>query len=316
MVAAACGGTEATAPPPDAEPAGWIYFRSIDHLYSMPMRIAAGSGAVETIPLPPPFEADPQYLAQDVFASPIDGDLSGRAKLGGLFPETFVLDAATGEVRIHGESANSFTISVDSDHRWAPDGSAVVFERHQTSGCCSVWVLLHPATGVLDTLESVAQRVPYMFGWFGPDTLLSWRPGTAPTHYRTLALATRDTAVWSLVPHNGFRMPTVSLDRQWIAHWSRVDSMVVGEGSVKFVQLRLRDRRLGTDTLLLSERDLSGPTALSESFDPESRFLAYCTTFTTIRIRELATVRTVKDLTVPSCYALSWSWGPEGPPAP
>ncbi|HET9064793.1 MAG TPA: hypothetical protein VFN22_03105 [Gemmatimonadales bacterium] len=236
--------------------------------------------------------------------------MSGDAKLGGLFPETFVLDAATGQVTIYGESASSFTIAVDAQHRWAPDGSAVVFERHQTSGCCSVWVLLHPATGRLDTLEREADRVPTQFDWFGADTLLSRRGG----HFRSYALATGDTAVWNLVPVNFFRIPTVSLNRQWIAHWSVMDSAVVGEGQVEFIQLRLRDRRLGTDTLLLTARNLDGPTTLSESFDPDSRFLAYCTTFTNIRVRELSTGRTVKDLTVPFCYALSWSWGPEGRP--
>ncbi|MEO8479624.1 MAG: hypothetical protein ABI542_08330 [Gemmatimonadota bacterium] len=269
---------------------------------------------IELLDLPPPFAPEPMYSPQARFASPSNGDLTGRAKLARLFPETFVLDASTGQVTIYGESASTFTVSVDAEHRWAPDGSAVVFKRHQTSGCCSVWVLLHPATGVLDTLERSADQVPYMFGWFGGDTLLSWRPGTAPTHYRALALATRDTVAWSVVPFNGFRMPTASLDRRWIAHWSLLDSTVAGEGTVQFVQMRLRARHIGADTLLLTARNYSGPTTLSETFDPDSRFLAYCTTFTNIRIRELATGRTVKDLTVPFCYALSWSWGPEGPP--
>src|SRR5690606_32301637 len=137
-----------------------------------------------------------------------------------LFPETFVLDAATGDVTIYAESASPYTISVDAGHLWAPDGSAVVFERHQTSGSCSVWVLLHPATGRLDTLERVAERVPITFAWFGPDTLISVRFGN---HYRALALATGDTSVWNVVPYTySPLMPTASLDRQWIAHWSRL----------------------------------------------------------------------------------------------
>ncbi len=308
----ACTGTEPSPPSKTAEPTGWLYLRSTEGLYAAPIRIAVGSGEIEPIELPPPFEADPYYNLQDGFASPVDGDLTGGAKLGGLFPESFVLDAATGQVTIYRESASAFTISVDAEHRWAPDGSAVVFERHQTSGCCSVWVLLHPATGVLDTLEAVASRVPFMFGWFGADTLLSQRGG----RYRSYALATGDTATWNLVPFNPFRIPTTSLDRQWIAHWNRMDSTVAGEGMVQFIQLRLRDRRLGTDTLLLTARNTSGATTtLSESFDPDSRFLAYCTTFSNIRIRELATGRTAKNLAVPFCYALSWSWGPEGRPA-
>ncbi len=312
LALAGCGGTEPSAPPGTASPEGWIYFATGLN-YEPPARVHVRTGAVEEFVLPPPFAAVPSYLLQDGFASPLNGDLTGRAKFAGSFPETFVLDAATGEVTIYGESASSFTISVDTKHIWAPDGSAVVFERHQTSGCCSVWVRLDPTAGVLDTLEAKDEDVPYMFGWFGKDTLLSWKPG-GTSRYRALALATADTATWDLVPFNGFRMPTVSLDRQWITHWSLVDSAVAGEGQVPFLKLRLRDRGRGTDTLLLTARNVRGPTLLSESFDPDSRFLAYCTNFTNIRIRELATGRTVKDLTVPFCYALSWSWGPEGRP--
>lgn len=309
----ACGGTEVPDPPHTVEPAGWIYFRPAEEMYAAPARIDTKSGAVEYLELPrPPFEPTPSYYYESGFVSPLTGDLGGDARLGGLFPETFVLDATSRQVTIYRDVTGPFTISVDARHLWAPDGSAIAFERHQTSGCCSVWVLLRPGTGVLDTLEAVADQVPYQFGWFGADTLLWWR---TDAQFQSYALATGASANWNLVPFNNFKIPTTSLDRQWIAHWSLADSIVAGEGTVQFVKLHLFDRKRGTDTLLVTGRTIGGPTHLSESFDPDSRFLAYCTALTNIRILELATGRVAKNLTVPHCYALTWSWGPEGRPA-
>ncbi|MBA2292699.1 MAG: hypothetical protein H0W15_09640 [Gemmatimonadales bacterium] len=310
----ACGGTEVADPPPAAEPAGWIYFRPADDMYAAPARIDTESGAIEYLELRPPFQPKPSYYYESGFVSSMTGDLSGKARFGGLFPETFVLDAKSGEVTIYRDVTGPFTISVDARHVRAPDGGAIAFERHQTSGCCSVWVLLHPSTGILDTLEAVANQVPYEFGWFGADTLLWWR---TDAQFRSYALATGVSADWNLVPFNNFKIPTTSLNRQWIAYWSLADSTVAGKGTVQFVKLHLFDRQRGTDTLLLTAPNQGDVvvTSLSESFDPDSRFLAYCTTFTNIRILELATGRVAKNLTVPHCYALTWSWGPEGRPA-
>ena len=97
---------------------------------------------------------------------------------------------------------------------------------------------------------------------------------------------------------------------------SAIDSAVADQGTARFLQLHLFDRRRGTDTLLVTAPNEGAITTLiSESFDPDSRFIAYCTTFTNIRILHLATGRVAKNLTVPHCYVLTWSWGPEGRPA-
>lgn len=298
---------------PGPEPGGWIYFKPDIELYVIPARVNVRTGAVEQLVLPPPFHAASDFYYVDGFVSPINGNLAGAARFGGLFHETFVLDAATGQVNHYLDTGNQFGVSVDSRHRWAPDGSAIAFTRHQVSGCCRVWVRLNVATGVVDTLESDSERTPQSFFWFGPDTLVFQR-ADAETPYASFALATGAVASWNLVPYTSFRPPTVSRDRRWIAYWTSRDSVVEGGGTVRFAYQNLLDRRTQESHVLATSPYSDGTMMPAESFDPDSKYVAHCVTFTTIRIRELATGRNVKDLEVPFCFALVWSWGPEGKP--
>ncbi len=300
--------------PPAAEPGGWIYFSPAEALYTPPARIDVRTGAIEPLAFPPPFAAEPNYQFHEGLVSPLDGSLTGDAKVGGLFYPTFVRDGRTGAVTIYQDVDSGPTaLALDNGHEWAPDGSLISFSRHQAQGCCPVFVLLDPATGVQDTLEAFAGQVPadhISYTWFGSDTLLLPKG----TGYRTYSLATGDTAAWDLVPYYPFKMPTISANRQWIAHWGNLDSVVAGEGSVRFYRLQLFNRDTHEDTVLVTDRSVDGTTPLSESFDPTSRYLAYCAGRGTIRILRVGTGQVAGDLAVRYCLALNWSWGPEGRP--
>ncbi len=307
-VLAACATGPSMDPPAD-EPGGWIYLSPSLTLYAAPARVDVRTGAIETLAFPPPFDPAPNYFFHEGLVSPVDGDLTGDAKVDGLFYPTFVRDSRTGAVTVYRDAEGGPTaLALDNGHEWAPDGSLIAFSRHQAQGCCKAFLLLDPSTGVQDTLETFAGQVPSDYTWFGPDTLL-WLGAAG---YRTYALATGDTAAWNLVPYYPFKMPTISSNRQWIAHWMTADSVANGNSAGRFNHLKLFDRQRSADTTLLISSDSGDGALLSEAFDPDSRYLAYCAGQTSIRILRLATGKMIKELAVPFCWSLNWSWGPEG----
>lgn len=311
-----CGPTgTSTGPPPGEGPVGWIYATAGGG--NLTVRVDAATGLREEVTWPNP-PLDENTVLWEGNISPIDGDVVEQGETGRLWDRTFHLDASTGTTRDLGAPE----VTSESDFRWSPDGSAVVFLRHLVQfDTRNRLVWLDPVTGQTDTLltpDEVGGLLVAPF-WIAADTVgvtvQDRTPPLGPSRYVQIALATGVVREYEELPWAPWHVPLISADGAWMAHWLVLDSTPPGGVSTEFTTLRLYDRHSGLSrTLRAAPFGTMGGT-LSIALSPDTRFLATCITNTDVAIVRLSTGQEVKRLTVPYCTTLNWSWGPEGPPS-
>ena len=321
LLATGVAGCSSTGPshgtPGSAEPIGWVYGHALNS--SSTARVDARTGRMEEIIWGNP-PVDEFVKPREGSISPINGDLAEQGNTGWGWDRTFLLDAATGAWR----DFDPPEVARETDFRWSPDGSQVLFLRHAVQGDTrNRLVRLTVATGIVDTLltpDLAAGRLSYPF-WIGSDTVgvsVDERPqvGEFPHHYLRIATATRAVTGFDEIPWSPYHIPLISADQRWLAHWNHHDSTPPGGALTEFITLRLRNRTTESERTLWSFPALTTYSgAISIAFSPDSRFIASCQTDTEVTIFAVATGQVVRRWPHPYCdIAINWSWGPEGPP--
>ncbi len=307
--AVACGSTDATPPPPQIEPSGWIYFGAAPEPGRTLQRVNVVSGAVEEVPFSEAFPAGQTFLTVPGMVSPVDGRISAQGVIAGQpWPQTFVYDSRTGDLEVRGDPS----ATRDFGHVWSPDGRYVVFERHLATGGDgrSRLVRLDAEAGVTDTIlaadppESTDRLL-----WIGDDTLLiNYFAFPEGTQYRTLDLRTGVLVPFQEFRHEGFSGAlNFSRSGQWVSRWSYVFNGAP-DATPDSVLLSVRDRTTTGDWRRIRAIDFfSTDGSIAVAFAPDEAFLADCPASDTVRIVRLADLVEVRRFHVPVCFALSWS---------
>lgn len=312
---AACSGTDTSPVAGGPEPSGWIYFSVEQHSRDAPLpeRINVSTGKTEVIEFPLPYDTTRPWRVYSGNISPPTGQITGLAFVGGSAAENFIYYPVGDSIKVlRFDPGGPFNTTVGFKLVWSPDGKKIVFQQVRIN-CCAVLALLYPSTGALDTLVG-GEAVSNFFFWLGPDTVVfndGSKQGWAPT---SIDIGTHQMAPWTVIdPPDFFRTPIVSSDGRWIAYWTDFDSTGSAGNFQHFWSLHLRDRHRDTDTtLVVDPSNFDGTIFPEAAFEPDNRFLAYCTSRTTVTILDLERRRRAKSFEIPQCMSIAWSWGENG----
>lgn len=323
VFALACSSTDSSPTPSPAiiEPTGWVYFSTGPESSAPVNRVNVLTGEIRVVEFPPPLPPERNFFFLQGMVSPISGDIASADFNGFFWPTTYVLNAATGVVTQH---ADATTVTQDRGHHFSPDGQRVAFTRRalEIAGSTTRLVVLDPRTGVQDTVlvapPGVSLDLPT---WIGNDSLLvNWFSQSDNFQFRVVAIGDPVAGGFEEFVHPSLlNVPAFSADSKWVVHWfiadsasgDPIDNGVVGQVPVTIQ--RLRNRETG-GAVVLAQHPFDNTPPLTTAFSPDSRFLARCASTVEMVLDRAEDGTEVKRMAVPSCRALSWSWGPEGPP--